>query len=95
MTGKSAGVLVAVLMSVLFVLANASAAAEGQKIRIGISSKSLGFLPTIVAEKKGFYKKYDLESEHIHISLAPAANLRRRQTATTPGLKVFRCRSSD
>src|SRR5262245_20257725 len=61
-------------MSVLFVLANASAADEGQKIRIGISSKSLGFLPTIVAEKKGFYKKYDLESEHIHISLAIAMN---------------------
>src|SRR5262249_53378544 len=37
-------------LSVLFVLANASAADEGQKIRIGISSKSLGFLPTIVAE---------------------------------------------
>ena len=71
---KSAGVLVVFLMSVLFVLANASAAAEGQKIRIGISSKSLGFLPTIVAEKKGFYKKYDLESEHIHISLAIAMN---------------------
>lgn len=74
MTGKSAGVLVVFLMSVLFVFANASAAAEGQKIRIGISSKSLGFLPTIVAEKKGFYKKYDLESEHIHISLAIAMN---------------------
>lgn len=74
MTGKSAGALVVFLMSVLFVFANASAAAEGQKIRIGISSKSLGFLPTIVAEKKGFYKKYDLESEHIHISLAIAMN---------------------
>jgi ABC-type nitrate/sulfonate/bicarbonate transport system substrate-binding protein len=74
MTGKSAGVLVLFLLSALLVLANASAAAEGQKIRIGISSKSLGFLPTILAEKKGFYKKYDLESEHIHISLAIAMN---------------------
>lgn len=57
---KSAGVLVGFLMSVLFVLANASAADEGQKIRIGISSKSLGFLPTIVAEKKGFIKNTTL-----------------------------------
>lgn len=44
------------------------------KIRIGISSTSPGFLPTVIAEKKGFYSKYGLASEHIRISLAVAMN---------------------
>jgi len=44
------------------------------KIRIGISSTSPGFLPTIVAEKKGFFSKHGLVSEHIRISLAVAMN---------------------
>ncbi|MBI2997985.1 MAG: ABC transporter substrate-binding protein [Deltaproteobacteria bacterium] len=40
--------------------------AYGQdKIRIGISAISPGFLPTVVAEKKGFYLKYGLISEHV------------------------------
>ena len=45
-----------------------------ERIRIGISSVSPGFVPTIVAEKKGFYAKYDLRSEHVIISLAVAIN---------------------
>ena len=49
--------------------------ARGQdKIRIGISSSSPGFLPTIIAENKGFYSKYGLASEHVRISLAIAMN---------------------
>jgi NitT/TauT family transport system substrate-binding protein len=44
------------------------------KIRIGISSSSPGFLPTVVAEHKGFYTKYGLTSEHVRISLAIAMN---------------------
>jgi NitT/TauT family transport system substrate-binding protein len=44
------------------------------KIRIGISSTSPGFLPTVVAEQKGFFAKYGLSSEHIRISLAVAMN---------------------
>jgi NitT/TauT family transport system substrate-binding protein len=44
------------------------------KIRIGISSSSPGFLPTVVAEHKGFYAKYGLASEHIRIALAIAMN---------------------
>ena len=44
------------------------------KIRIGISSTSPGFLPTVVAEQKGFFTKYGLSSEHIRISLAVAMN---------------------
>jgi NitT/TauT family transport system substrate-binding protein len=45
-----------------------------ERIRIGISSLSPGFIPTIVAEKKGFYAKYGLRSEHVVISLAVAIN---------------------
>src|SRR5690242_1510726 len=45
-----------------------------EKIRIGISSISPGFIPTIIAEKKGFYSKYGLSSEHVLISLSVAIN---------------------
>src|SRR5437016_11774496 len=44
------------------------------KIRIGISSTSPGFLPTVVAEQKGLFSKYGLASEHIRISLSVAMN---------------------
>src|ERR1044071_7517830 len=56
------------------VLALLSGARADDKVRIGISSSSPGFLPTVVAEKKGFFSKYGLSSEHIRISLAVAMN---------------------
>ena len=43
-------------------------------IRIGISAVSLGFLPTVVAEKKGFYTKYGLNAEHVLVPCAIATN---------------------
>lgn len=49
-------------------------ASAQDRIRIGISSSSPGFLPTVVAEQKGFFAKYGLASEHIRISLAVAMN---------------------
>jgi NitT/TauT family transport system substrate-binding protein len=45
-----------------------------EKIRIGISAVSLGFLPTIIAEKKGFYAKYGLLPEHVLVACAIATN---------------------
>jgi hypothetical protein len=45
-----------------------------EKIRIGISAVSLGFLPTVVAEKKGFYSKYSLMPEHVLVPCAIATN---------------------
>lgn len=45
-----------------------------ERIRIAISTISPAFLPTIIAEKKGFYTKYGLRSEHVLISLAVAIN---------------------
>ena len=45
-----------------------------EKIRIGISAVSLGFLPTVVAEKNGFYAKYGLAPEHVLVPCAIATN---------------------
>jgi ABC-type nitrate/sulfonate/bicarbonate transport system substrate-binding protein len=45
-----------------------------ERIRIGISSVSLGFLPTVIAEKKGFYAKYGLTPEHVLVPCAIATN---------------------
>jgi ABC-type nitrate/sulfonate/bicarbonate transport system substrate-binding protein len=63
---------------ILFVLAASMTFVEPggaeEKIRIGISSSSPGFLPTVVAEQKGFFAKYGLASEHIRISLSVAMN---------------------
>ncbi|HTM07266.1 MAG TPA: ABC transporter substrate-binding protein [Verrucomicrobiae bacterium] len=56
------------------VLAVAPATGAEDRIRIGISSSSPGFLPTVVAEKKGFFARQGLVSEHIRISLAVAMN---------------------
>ena len=48
--------------------------AAEEKIRIGISAISLGFLPTIVAEKKAFYAKHGIQSEHVLVPCAIATN---------------------
>jgi NitT/TauT family transport system substrate-binding protein len=45
-----------------------------QRIRIGISAASLGFLPTVLAEKKGFYSKQGINSEHVLVPCAIATN---------------------
>ena len=45
-----------------------------QRIRIGISAASLGFLPTVLAEKKGFYSKHGINSEHVLVPCAIATN---------------------
>src|SRR5262245_52094921 len=64
--------LTAFVLGLFALFANSSFAQD--KIRIGISSTSPGFLPTVVAEQKGFFTKYGLASEHIRISLAVAMN---------------------
>jgi ABC-type nitrate/sulfonate/bicarbonate transport system substrate-binding protein len=45
-----------------------------EKIRIGFSTHSPGFLPTVIAEKKGFYANYGLASEHILIAISVGMN---------------------
>jgi NitT/TauT family transport system substrate-binding protein len=56
------------LMLGLFIAAGELRAEE--KIRIGLSTHSPGFLPTVIAEKKGFYAKHGLAPEHILISIS-------------------------
>jgi ABC-type nitrate/sulfonate/bicarbonate transport system substrate-binding protein len=45
-----------------------------ERIRIGISAASLGFLPTVLAERKGFYSKHGINSEHVLVPCAIATN---------------------
>ena len=57
----------------LFALSSITADVHSQeRVRIGISSLSLGFFPTMVAEKKGFYTKYGLTPEHVLVPCAIA-----------------------
>jgi ABC-type nitrate/sulfonate/bicarbonate transport system substrate-binding protein len=50
------------------------AADSQERVRIGISSVSLGFLPTMIAENKGFYTRYALAPEHVLVPRAIATN---------------------
>ena len=65
--------LVCACLGMMFLICSFGAKAQ-ERIRIGISSVSPGFIPTIIAEKKGYYTKYGLRSEHVIISLAIAIN---------------------
>ena len=51
-----------------------SSAYSQERVRIGISTASLGFLPTVVAERRGFYAKHGLATEHVQIACAIATN---------------------
>ena len=59
---------------VLFPIIVTSGVQAQERIRIGISAVSLGFLPTVIAERKGFYTKYGLASEHVLVPCAIATN---------------------
>ena len=60
-------------LCILSIVARSEVRAE-EKIRIGLSTHSPGFLPTVIAEKKGFYAKYGLAPEHILISISVGMN---------------------
>jgi NitT/TauT family transport system substrate-binding protein len=60
--------------SCIFLLLLTTPAYAEEKIRIGISAVSLGFLPTVLAERKGFYMKYGLAAEHVLVPCAIATN---------------------
>lgn len=51
-----------------------SATYSQERIRIGISAIAMGFLPTVLGEKKGLYAKYGLASEHVLAPCAVATN---------------------
>jgi NitT/TauT family transport system substrate-binding protein len=61
-----------VLVSCLLVLSlvapkNIAAAEPTYKIRIGFPSLAFSYMPFYVAQEKGFYKKYGIESEYIQM----------------------------
>jgi NitT/TauT family transport system substrate-binding protein len=60
-------------LAVLFFF-NAALVCSQERVRIGISSLSLGFLPTVVTEKAGFYTKNGIHAEHVLIPCAIATN---------------------
>ena len=62
------------LLISLYCLCGYREVAAQEKIRIGISAISLGFLPTIIAEKKAFYAKHGIQSEHVLVPCAIATN---------------------
>ena len=64
----------AVVILALIRIATATDSHAEERIRIGISAVSLGFLPTVVTEKKGCYTKYGLTSEHVLVPCAIATN---------------------
>ena len=59
----------ALLLSLVFLITQSApfAADKRERIRIGVSSKSLGFWDTWAAHEKGFFRKYGLDSEVITI----------------------------
>ncbi len=65
---------VTLVLCALLSTAAARALHAQDRIRIGISTASLGFLPTVVAERKGFYAKHGLAAEHVQIACAIATN---------------------
>jgi ABC-type nitrate/sulfonate/bicarbonate transport system substrate-binding protein len=62
------------LILLAFLLCPPIAAHSQERVRIGISAASLGFLPTVLAEKKGFYNKHGVNSEHVLVPCAIATN---------------------
>lgn len=60
------------LALICFIVWPPNALYSQERVRIGISVASLGFLPTVLAEKKEFYAKYGLASEHVLVPCAVA-----------------------
>src|SRR5262245_25175922 len=60
--------LVALVLNVLLSIATAARAAESTyKIRIGFPSVAFSYMPYYVAQEKGIFKKYGVESEYIQM----------------------------
>ena len=61
--------LTIILFALIFLLPRTAAAAESPyKIRIGFPSLAFSYMPFYVAQEKGFYKKYNIESEYIQMT---------------------------
>ena len=66
--------------AVVFFLGIAYGAESPYKIRIGFPSLAFSYMPFYVAQEKGIYKKYGIESEYIQMgTYDPAASGGQRQ----------------
>ena len=66
--------------AVVFFLGIAHGAESPYKIRIGFPSLAFSYMPFYVAQEKGIYKKYSIESEYIQMGTNdPASSRGRRQ----------------
>jgi NitT/TauT family transport system substrate-binding protein len=61
-------VFVSLLALVNVVPHSAEGAESSYKIRIGFPSLAFSYMPFYVAQEKGFYKKYNIESEYIQMA---------------------------
>lgn len=67
--GEGRPMLTIILFALILLLPHIGTAAESPyKIRIGFPSLAFSYMPFYVAQEKGFYKKYNLESEYIQMT---------------------------
>ena len=55
------------ILALLSVVVLAAQVHAQDRVRIGISSHGFGFLPTVLAENRGFYAKHGITTEHVMI----------------------------
>jgi len=66
--GKKSSLQVSILFATVILVAGIAQGAEiSYKIRIGFPSLAFSYMPFYVAQEKGFYKKYNIESEYIQM----------------------------
>jgi len=58
-------ILISLLLFACLAALGAAAERAPERVGIAVSSKSLGFLDTWAAKKRGFYRKYSLDAEII------------------------------
>ena len=69
--GKNATLQACLLFSAVMLIAGIAQGAESPyKIRIGFPSLAFSYMPYYVAQEKGIYKKYGIESEYIQMTSA-------------------------
>ena len=79
MSGKKTILQACLLFATAMLIAGIAQGAESPyKIRIGFPSLAFSYMPYYVAQEKGFFKKYDIESEYIQMTNSIAAASRGR-----------------
>ena len=73
--GKKATLQACLLFATVMLIAGIAQGAESPyKIRIGFPSLAFSYMPFYVAQEKGIYKKYGIESEYIQMTVCDTAS---------------------